>query len=124
MWSLRRRSRGTATSFIDEGAVLDGKCSFAGTLMLNGRLTGELESSGALIIGASAVVQAGIRARVVTVRGEVIGNITALERIELTAGARVFGDLETPILVVQEGAVMEGRTRMREHSGNAGARAD
>jgi len=124
MWLRRDRRLGSVTSFIDEGAVLDGKCSFAGTLILNGRFIGELESSGTLVVGASAAVQADIRARVVTVRGEVIGNITASERIELTGGARVCGDIETPVLVVEAGALMEGRTRMTDHSRNGGARAD
>jgi cytoskeletal protein CcmA (bactofilin family) len=123
MWKLGPR-HGPVTSFIDEGAELDGKCSFAGTLILNGKLKGEIESRGTLIVGGNAVVQAGIHASVVTVRGEVIGNIVASERIELAAGARVFGDLETPVLVVEEGALLEGRTRMTEHSRDGGARTD
>ena len=122
MWQWRRGIHHAVTSFIDEGSALEGKCSFPGTLMLNGRLTGELESTGTLIVGASAVLQAGIHARVVIVRGEVVGNIVAAERIELKAGARVFGDLETPVLLVEEGALIEGKTRMTPESRTGGAR--
>ncbi|HEV8438870.1 MAG TPA: polymer-forming cytoskeletal protein [Methylomirabilota bacterium] len=110
------------TSFIDEGSELEGKFAFPGTLLVNGKLKGQMESAGTLIVGTSAAVQAGIQARVVIVRGEIVGDIVATERIELKAGARVFGDLETPILLVEEGALIEGRTRMTGESRNAGAR--
>ncbi len=111
------------TAFIDESSEFEGKCSFAGTLVLNGKLHGDIESTGTLIVGATAVLQAHIRARVVLVHGEIVGDIVATERIELKAGARVFGDLETPVLVVEEGALTEGRTRMTEGSRGGGARA-
>jgi len=47
----------------------------------------------------------------VIVEGEVVGSIVAAERIELRAEARVYGDLETAVLVIEEGAVFEGQTR-------------
>ncbi len=121
MWKWRRAA--PMTAFIDESSEFEGKCSFAGTLVLNGKLHGDIESTGTLIVGATAVLQAHIRARVVLVHGEIVGDIVATERIELKAGARVFGDLETPVLVVEEGALTEGRTRMTEGSRGGGARA-
>jgi cytoskeletal protein CcmA (bactofilin family) len=102
----------SVTAFIDESSHFEGKYSSSGTVMLNGRLKGEVESTGTLIIGGSAVVQARIRGRCVLVDGEVLGDIIASERIELRNGARVVGDVETPVLLVSEGAVFEGQTRM------------
>jgi cytoskeletal protein CcmA (bactofilin family) len=122
VWTWRRVTHQAVTSFIDEGSELEGKYSFPGTLMLNGKLAGDVESTGTLIVGASAVLQATIRARAVIVRGEIVGNIVAAERIELKTGARVYGDVETPVLLVEEGALIEGRTRMTPESRNGGAR--
>ena len=46
------------------------------------------------------------------VNGELVGNIYASERVELTRKARVHGDVESPILVLEEGGTFEGRCRM------------
>ena len=110
------------TAFIGEGSELEGKFSFVGTLILNGRLQGDIDSTGTLIVGATAVLQAHIRARVVIVHGEITGDIVAAERIQLRAGSHVFGDLETPVLLVEEGALMQGRTLMTQESRDAGPR--
>jgi cytoskeletal protein CcmA (bactofilin family) len=115
VWKWRRRpSQDPLTSFIDAGAEFDGKCSVSGTLVMNGKLQGDIESTGTLIVGATAVLHAQIRARAVVVHGEIVGDIAGTERIELKASAHVFGDLQTPLLSVEEGAVLEGRTRMSE----------
>ena len=89
---------------------MEGKCSFTGTVMFNGRLKGALEAGGAVIVGSTAVVHAEVRAPVVIIDGTVVGDVAATERIELRARARLVGDLKTPILVIEEGAVFEGRT--------------
>ena len=64
--------------------------------MLNGKPTGEIVSNDTLIVGEKGVVHANIRAGVVLVWGEVVGNVLATERVELRGKARVFGDIETP----------------------------
>jgi cytoskeletal protein CcmA (bactofilin family) len=98
-----------AVTFINEGSELEGKGSFAGAVMLNGRFTGDLQANGAIIVGSTAVVRAQIRAPAVVIEGEVVGDVIVTERIELRGRARVVGDLEAPILVIEEGAVFEGR---------------
>jgi cytoskeletal protein CcmA (bactofilin family) len=103
---------GNLTAFIDEGSEIEGKYTFSGTVMLNGKLTGEIVSTDTLIIGEKAVVNATIRAGVVLVSGEVVGNVLASERVELHGKARVFGDIETPVVVIEEGVLFEGQCRM------------
>jgi cytoskeletal protein CcmA (bactofilin family) len=46
------------------------------------------------------------------VLGEVRGQVEGASRVEICAGGRLFGDIETKCLVVQEGATFEGRSRM------------
>ena len=115
MWSRRPKTtvkRSELTAFIDEGSEFVGKYVFSGTVMLNGKFSGEISSSDALIIGEKGVVNANIQAGSVVVSGEVIGNVTATDRIELKPTARVFGDVEAPVVVVAEGVLFEGHCRM------------
>jgi cytoskeletal protein CcmA (bactofilin family) len=100
------------SAFIDEASEIDGKYTFSGTVMLNGKFKGEIVSNDTLIIGEKAVVNASIRAGVVLINGEVVGNVLAGERVELRGTARVFGDVEAPVIVVEEGVVFEGNCRM------------
>ena len=104
--------RGDLTAFIDEGSEMEGRYTFRGTVMLNGKFKGEISSGDTLIIGERAVIEADVRAGRVTVSGEVTGNLRATERVELKRTARVYGDVEAPIVVVEEGVVFEGHCRM------------
>ena len=100
------------TAFIDEGSEIEGKYTFSGTVMLNGRFRGEIISNDSLIIGEKGVVNASIRAGVVLINGEVVGNVNASERVELRGSARVYGDIEAPVVVIEEGVLFEGHCRM------------
>jgi len=100
------------TAFIDEGSEIEGKYTFNGTVMLNGRFRGEIVSNDTLIVGEKGVVNASIRAGVVLINGEVVGNVMASERVEIRGSARVFGDVEAPVVVIEEGVLFEGHCRM------------
>ena len=100
------------TAFIDEGSEIEGKYTFSGTVMLNGRFRGEIVSNDSLIVGEKGVVNASIRAGVVMISGEVVGNVNASERVELRGNARVYGDVEAPVVVIEEGVLFEGHCRM------------
>jgi len=106
-------SRGSSdlTAFIDEGSEIEGKYTFNGTVMLNGKFSGEIVSSDSLIIGEKGIVNATVRAGIVLINGEVIGNVFASERIELRGTARVYGDVEAPVIVVEEGVHFEGHCK-------------
>ena len=130
---FRRRGkaprRSELTAFIDEGSEIEGRYTFRGTVMLNGKFKGEISSNDTLIIGERAVLQADVRAGRLVVNGEVTGNLSAMERIELKRTARVYGDVEAPVIpgetsservllaVIAKGAVSErptcGLTRSR-----------
>jgi cytoskeletal protein CcmA (bactofilin family) len=99
------------TAFIDEGSEIEGKYTFQGTVMLNGKFSGEINSNDSLIIGEKGVVNATVRAGVVLINGEVIGNVFATERVELRGTARVYGDVEAPVIVVEEGVLFEGHCK-------------
>ena len=108
--------RSELTAFIDEGSEIEGRYTFRGTVMLNGRFKGEISSEDTLIIGERGVIAADIRAGRVLVSGEVTGNLRAMERIELKRTARVYGDVEAPVVVLEEGVLFEGHCRMAKPS--------
>jgi len=117
------RSSSDLTAFIDEGSEIEGKYTFNGTVMLNGKFSGEINSSDSLIIGEKGVVNATVRAGIVLINGEVIGNVFATERVELRGTARVYGDVEAPVIVVEEGVHFEGHCKNTKRSAD-GVSAD
>ena len=100
------------SAFIDEASEIEGKFTFSGTVMINGKFKGEIVSSDTLIVGKKGVIHATIRAGIVLISGEVVGNVLASERVELRGTARVIGDVEAPVIVVEEGVLFEGQCRM------------
>ena len=123
MFKRRRKPAGSngLTAFIDEGSEIEGQYTFSGTVMLNGRFKGEISTTDMLIIGDKGVINGDIRAGQVLVSGEVVGNVSAAERIELKRTARVFGDVEAPVVVLEEGVRFEGHCRMTKVNPNTEA---
>lgn len=116
MW--RRKGNNAApdqasTSIVDLGCEVEGRLAFVGTLVLNGKFQGEIHSSGTLLVGETAQVQANMQVDVLIVSGQVTGNISARERVELKGSARISGDIATPVLVLEEGVIFDGHCRMK-----------
>ncbi len=118
MFKRKPMSRNGLTAFIDEGSEMEGRYTFSGTVMLNGRFKGEISTTDTLIIGDKGVMNGDIRAGQVLISGEVVGNVSAAERVELKRTARVFGDVEAPVVVVEEGVLFEGHCRMTKANPN------
>lgn len=115
MWNSHGKPQiksGSLTAFIDEGSEIEGRYTFTGTVMLNGRFKGEIVSTGTLIVGEKAVVNATVQAAVVLINGEVTGNVSASERVELRGEARLFGDVDAPSVAIEEGVLFEGQCKM------------
>jgi cytoskeletal protein CcmA (bactofilin family) len=116
MWRWRGNGSGAeqaAMSIIDHGCDLSGHLTFAGTLVVNGKFQGEISSQDSLLIGETGELQADVQAGTVIVNGQIKGHITARERVELHGSARVFGDIDTPVLVLEAGVLFEGNCRMK-----------
>ena len=116
MWRWRGNGSGpdqTAMSVIDHGCDLSGHLAFVGTLVVNGKFQGELSSSDTLLVGETGELQADVQVGTVIVSGQIKGNIIAHDRVELHGSARVFGDIETPVLVLEAGVVFDGNCKMK-----------
>lgn len=103
---------GALTAFIDQGSEFSGKLLFKDTVRIDGRFEGEISSENTLIVGESGKVKATIRSQVVIISGEVRGDVCAPGQVTLHRTARVFGNIDTARLIVEDGALMNGQIKM------------
>jgi cytoskeletal protein CcmA (bactofilin family) len=111
----------TAKNVLTSDVEINGTIKFAGELVFEGKLDGEIVSDGALQLGDSTVVNGNINAASVVVRGKVNGNITAKDRIEIKAKAELFGDIKAAKLVIEEGVTFVGRTEVNPNKATPSA---
>jgi cytoskeletal protein CcmA (bactofilin family) len=115
---------GVVSGFVGAGTVVSGDAEFKGMLRIDGRFSGRVRSEkGSLIVSAGGVVEANIEVASAKINGTVKGDITATGRVEFGRSARVHGNVQTPALVIEEGAVFEGSCRMQTHPKPATASA-
>jgi cytoskeletal protein CcmA (bactofilin family) len=104
---------GTLTGFVGNGTTLTGEASFKGMLRVDGGLSGRVSSQdGTLIVSTNGRVDANVEVAVAQIYGTVNGDITASKRIEMGRVAKVTGNIQTPALVIENGAIFEGSCRM------------
>jgi cytoskeletal protein CcmA (bactofilin family) len=103
---------GTVRSALSSGTVIQGKLSFDTPVRIDGSLMGEVFSSSVLIVGPSGSVSADINVETLIVLGAVSGEIKARKRLELHASGELVGNIQTPSLLIEEGAYFEGECSM------------
>src|SRR5215467_15717764 len=111
---FRPKASDTVSGFLDKGTHVTGELQFAGTLRIDGNFHGSISTGDILIIGEHAMVHADIRAGDVEIHGQVLGTIQAKRRVEISVTGRVRGDIHAPMLIVNPGAMLHGRTRMAD----------
>ena len=109
---FRLKSTDQIFSFLDKGSNLTGELEFAGTLRIDGNFHGSISTGDILIIGEHAHVHADIKAAEVEIYGQINGSIEATRRIQIFPNGRVRGDIQTPVLIMSAGALLDGRIRM------------
>ena len=104
---------GRLSGFVGHGTTLTGETNFQAMLRVDGHLLGTVSSeSGTLLVGTNGQVDANVAVSTAIVNGQVNGDIVATERIQLGRTARVIGNIQTPRLVLEDGAILEGSCAM------------
>lgn len=104
---------GRLSGFVGHGTTLTGETEFHAMLRVDGHLIGTVTSeSGTLIIGTNGQVDANILVAAAMINGTVNGDILATEKLQLGRTARVMGNIQSPRLIVEEGAILEGSCSM------------
>jgi len=119
-WRRRKRRRATDaiefTSVIGEGALYRGTLDGSGDYLVHGRVEGDCVLDGTLVLSAKGRWAGDIVAGTVVVAGEVQGNVTAHSKLELQVGARVHGNIASPVIAIAAGAAYDGEIQMRRKS--------
>jgi cytoskeletal protein CcmA (bactofilin family) len=99
---------------------IEGKVSVKGTIRVDGTVEGDVQADW-VVVGVTGKILGDTRTRGMVVGGSVEGNIEATETVELREKARMVGEIHAPKLAISEGAVFDGRARMRSDGESAGA---
>jgi cytoskeletal protein CcmA (bactofilin family) len=108
------KTKDEINAFLGVNTEFEGKLSFTGAVRVDGRFKGEIITKGTLIVGELAVIESEIHASHIIVNGEIRGNVTAEKRMEIHASGRVSGNIQTPVLVIDEGVVFNGNCSMEK----------
>ena len=104
---------GRLSGFVGHGTTLTGETEFHAMLRVDGHLIGTVSSqSGTLIIGTNGQVDANISVAAAMINGSVNGDVVATEKLQLGRTARVIGNIQSPRLIIEEGAILEGGCSM------------
>ena len=107
-------------SFLGEGVEITGEVRFSEIMRVDSHISGTIVSdSGSLLIMEKGIVKATIQVGVVEIGGIVEGTITAKNSVKILSTGRVYGDIYTPALIIDHGAVFDGKCHMLESKNNA-----
>ncbi|MCC6302472.1 MAG: polymer-forming cytoskeletal protein [Gammaproteobacteria bacterium] len=106
------------TTLIGGGTRVTGTLRGSENCIVNGTVEGDCEIDGMLVLGEPGRWHGNITASMAIISGEVVGDIMASEKLELSASARITGNIISPVVAMAEGAIHQGGIRMtREGSG-------
>ena len=109
---------------IGKSVVFNGNLSASEDLFVEGTVDGKIElRDHVLTIGPNAKIKAEVHAKTVIVRGEVVGNITASEKLDIRDSGSVDGDISAPLVAIAEGAHLRGSVDMQKKPAPAAAPA-
>ena len=105
---------GNVEAFLGKNTSFEGKMGFEGMARLDGTFDGEIVSGDILIIGETATVNAEVNVSTLAIDGKVSGNVSATSKIEIHSTGKLYGNITTPILVIEEGGLFDGTCKMEK----------
>jgi cytoskeletal protein CcmA (bactofilin family) len=101
--------------FLGEGTEISGEVKFTEILRVDGLISGKITSeSGALLVGEHGRIKATVEAGSISISGTVEGTIKAKSKVEIHQTGRVYGDIYAPVLIIEQGAIFDGKCHMAE----------
>ena len=108
----RKVSIDESKTILGSNALFKGELTFQGTLCIDGHFEGKLTTNGTLIVAEQGDVLADIEAKAVICKGKIKGNIMASQKVEMSSTGRIMGNVQTPALGIELGAVLMGKCNM------------
>ena len=115
-----KSENGTELNLITGGTVFEGKLRTPGSIRIDGKVVGEITATQNVSLGSAGDIDGNVSARNVTIGGKLKGTIVAQEKLVFESKAVVRGDIKAAKLVVDEGAVFDGKCVMAEMKPVAG----
>ena len=109
-----KNKSGDLNGFLDRGSSFRGELEFEDTMRIDGRFNGKIISKNELIVGESAHIEGDVYVGRIAISGTVVGKIVAAQRVEIHRNGKVYSDIDTPALIIEEGAVFQGNCIMGE----------
>ena len=108
----KKHDPGEWTGFLEQGVKLEGKLEASGTFRIDSAVKGTLSSDETLVLGEHASVEGTIIGNRVLIAGRFDGVIRARGRVEIQPNAIVTGEIHSPCLVIEPGAIFDGQCHM------------
>ena len=108
----KRNDSGEWTGFLEQGVKVEGKLETTGTFRIDTAMKGTLVSEQKLVIGEHAAIEGEIEGNYVVIAGHFDGTIRAKGKVEIQTKAIVTGEIYTPCLLIEPGAVFDGQCHM------------
>ncbi len=101
-----------SAAVVDKNSELSGNLHSKGNVLIEGVFQGEVEAQGTVMVEQDALTEAKLCANDVIVSGSFDGQIECQHRLQITATASIKGEINTPILVVEDGSTVNCRFKM------------
>lgn len=112
----KKPQNGSALSLnvISEETHLEGNITSTSDFRIAGRVYGDLDIKGKLLLTSEAVIRGEIRVDQADISGSIRGEVIASDKVVLRGNAKLNGNIYTRVLVIDEGAYFQGECHMTE----------
>ncbi|MCR8636700.1 bactofilin family protein [Paenibacillus radicis (ex Xue et al. 2023)] len=114
---IQRRYAATDTLF-GEKTLFEGSCTSEADMRIEGEVTGDLHTTGEVVIGEKGFVRSTVTARDVIIAGRMEGVVKADGIVRITATGRLIGTVHAGSLIIEKGALFQGTSQMAVMSGD------
>ena len=99
-------------TIIPSGITLEGELRSEDEIEISGQVRGKIETRGAVRVDTGADVAAEVSGKSVSIAGQLTGNVTAEDRVDLQPGGKLIGDVRAARLTIADGASFKGNVDM------------
>jgi len=107
-----KNKSGELNGFLDRGSSFHGELEFEDTMRIDGRFNGKIMSKNELIVGESAHIEGDVHVGRIAISGTIVGKIVAAQSVQIHRNGKVYSDIDTPALIIEEGAIFQGNCVM------------
>lgn len=118
------KDTGSAVNLIGKGTTIVGTVTTNSSIIIHGKVDGDVNCADTITIGADGVVEGNVKAKNAIVGGVISGTVNIGEKIVLESKSSLIGELKTSKLVIDEGAVFDGKSLMGEKKTKASDSVD